>query len=312
MDILCAEVTHEPDEQEGKDEGDTVINREANAAPGDTLGISLRARSAAEDTVGDAGAKVNPHREESQPSEELDGGELPHRFRHRKEPREDFRKRVEDSCGFAAFFAKGIDVFRRVFFGSDDGVKDCEEEDCGTDIEREFDDTGDTRRGGGGLDVEPVRENPRESRGDDGTEADEEALGGEAQGVLFHGEFIGDKGAEGFHAEIDGGIENPEEADGHPECRRVWHENQSGGGGEGTAEKKRATATEAAPSPVAVIADDRLEDETGEGSCEPEEGEFVFFRTEVLVDRTHVCHLEGPTELDAEEAEAHVPDSEKT
>ncbi len=44
------------------------------------------------------------------------------------------------------------------------------------------------------------------------------------------------------------------------------------------------------------------------GRREPEDGDLVSVGAEVLVDGAHVGHLQRPAELDAQEAEAHVPD----
>ena len=65
------------------------------------------------------------------------------------------------------------------------------------------------------------------------------------------------------------------------------------------------------PSAVAEVADDRLDDQASDGGSEPKEGESRFGGAEVFIDRAHVAHLETPTELDAKEAERHVPDGEE-
>ena len=89
--------------------------------------------------------------------------------------------------------------------------QNAKEKDNGSDGEGEVDGLGDGmlgRRGGGDseLGVEPARE----FGGEDGSCADEYALHGKADGTLAFGKEVGDKGAEGFHADIDGGIEDPE------------------------------------------------------------------------------------------------------
>jgi len=44
------------------------------------------------------------------------------------------------------------------------------------------------------------------------------------------------------------------------------------------------------------------------GAGEPEHGDIRITGPEIFVDGAHIGHLEAPAELDAEEAEAHVPD----
>ena len=56
------------------------------------------------------------------------------------------------------------------------------------------------------------------------------------------------------------------------------------------------------------MADERLDDETGERGGEPQDGDLVGARAKILVNGAHVRHLQVPAELDSEEAEAHVPD----
>jgi len=65
------------------------------------------------------------------------------------------------------------------------------------------------------------------------------------------------------------------------------------------------------PGAIAEVANDGLDDEAGDGGGEPKEGKGRFGSAEVFVDRAHVAHLEAPSELDAKEAERHVPDGEE-
>ena len=152
----------------------------------------------------------------------------------------------------------------------------------------------------------------REFGGEDGSCADEYALHGKADGTLAFGKEVGDKGAEGFHADINGGIENPEQTCGHPEGAGAGHEEEREGGEDGSDEEVgSATAEDGVPGAIAEVADDGLDDEASDGGSEPEERESRFGSAEVFIDRAHVAHLEAPTELDAKEAERHVPDGEE-
>ena len=62
------------------------------------------------------------------------------------------------------------------------------------------------------------------------------------------------------------------------------------------------------PGAVAHRADDRLHDQSGQRSRQPQQRELALVRSEVFVDRRHVPHLQPPAELDAEKSEGHVPD----
>ena len=56
------------------------------------------------------------------------------------------------------------------------------------------------------------------------------------------------------------------------------------------------------------MTDDRLHDQSGQGSGQPQYGNLICARAQVFVDGAHVGHLQSPAELDAEETKAHVPD----
>ncbi|XWK65422.1 hypothetical protein RBB80_17055 [Tunturiibacter gelidiferens] len=156
--------------------------------------------------------------------------------------------------------------------------------------------------------MEDVGEEPGECGRDDGAEADEEALHGEAASALAFGKDVCDEGTKWLHADVDGGIEDPEHAGGHPEAGAVGHEEEHEGAEDGSDEKVGAAAAEWAPGVVAGVADDGLDEQAGEWGGEPQDGDLIGAGSEVLVDGTHVGHLEAPSELNAEEAEAHIPD----
>ena len=70
-----------------------------------------------------------------------------------------------------------------------------------------------------------------------------------------------------------------------------------------------ATPSEARrPGAVAHGPDERLHQEPGHGPRQPEDGDLVGPGPELRVDGRHVGELQAPAELDAQEAEAHVPD----
>src|SRR5262249_20454497 len=84
---------------------------------------------------------------------------------------------------------------------------------------------------------------------------------------------------------------------------------EEGKGGErGGGEEGRPAPAEGVPRGIAHVADDGLHEQAGERGGEPQHGDLVRVGAEVLVDGAHVGHLQRPAELDAQEAEGHVPD----
>ena len=88
----------------------------------------------------------------------------------------------------------------------------------------------------------------------------------------------------------------------------VGHEEEHERTQDRAGEEVRAAAAEAAPGVVAGVADDGLDEQAGQRRGEPQNRNLVGARAQVLIDGAHVGHLQAPAELDAEEAEAHVPD----
>jgi len=62
------------------------------------------------------------------------------------------------------------------------------------------------------------------------------------------------------------------------------------------------------PGPIAHVADNRLNDQAGQGSGQPQQRQLICPRTKIFVDRAHVGELEIPAELDSEKPYAHVDD----
>src|SRR5450631_368492 len=54
--------------------------------------------------------------------------------------------------------------------------------------------------------------------------------------------------------------------------------------------------------------DDRLHDQSSQGRGQPKNRYLVGACPQVFVDGAHIGHLQSPAELDAQKAEAHVPD----
>src|SRR6202000_1755967 len=119
----------------------------------------------------------------------------------------------------------------------------------------------------------------------------EEALHGESTGTLTFGEEVCYKRAEGLHAHVNGGVENPEHAGGHPERSGVRHEDQHERAEDGAGEEIRTAAAETSPGVIAGVADEGLDDEAREGCGEPKDGNLIGPCAQVLIDGAHVRHL---------------------
>ena len=62
------------------------------------------------------------------------------------------------------------------------------------------------------------------------------------------------------------------------------------------------------PDAVAGLSNQWLDEHAGDGRGQPQDGQGIGVCPQVAVNGAHVGHLQSPAELDAEEAEAHVPD----
>ena len=313
MDGFGAVAASEGHDDEGKDEADAIVGGETKTGPSHTfaeefaLFVGAVGQSAVE-MHADADREINPHGEESEPGEELDGGQLTHDRRHGGDAGKDGFHAAPEALGFLLLAEERFDILWRVFRCRQDGDENGEEERAGADIKGESDRGGDVSLGGFHRHAEVVAEDPRQGRGDDGAESDEQTLHGEALFALLLGKFIGHEGAERLHRYIDRGIEDPEQADGHPKDRRVGHGDQGGRGDERADQEIRAAPPHTIPRAIAEVADDGLDDETGQRCGDPEEGKLLGFGSEEGVDGRHVGHLQTPAELDSEEPEGHVPD----
>ena len=206
MDGTSRKLSSQIKEGHGREEGDEVVDGERVVRESDSLWVEgILRTSGTEQIAGYGDWKKDPHAEESHPGEELNRGELAHGARHGSDRRGDF------THAFVLEFLKFVQVGGWCLSRGHYSPQNAKEKDNGSDGEGEVDGLGDGmlgRRGGGDsqLGVEPARE----FGGEDGSSTDEYALHGKADGTLAFGKEVGDKGAEGFHADIDGGIEDPE------------------------------------------------------------------------------------------------------
>ena len=155
--------------------------------------------------------------------------------------------------------------------------------------------------------MKPVAHHPRQGRSDDGADPNHKALEGEASAVLFLWEHIYHKGPEGLHGDVDGRIQDPQQARSHPQSRTLGHEKQRHRSEQGPHQEIGAAAAERRPGAVRPISNNGLNQQTGHRGREPEHGNFIGFRSEGFVNGTHVGHLEGPAKLDPQKAKTHVP-----
>src|SRR6185369_3641625 len=91
----------------------------------------------------------------------------------------------------------------------------------------------------------------------------------------------------------------------------MWHHDKCQRTENRASEEVRAPAAQWSPRAVARVPDQGLDQQTGERRSEPEDRNLVRAGAEVLVNGAHVCHLQTPAKLYAEEAEAHIPDLPK-
>ena len=204
--------------------------------------------------------------------------------------------------------AKSLDIFRRILLGRDDGPQDRSEERRGADVKRQPDGQRDCVSGALGCEMKHVGQQPGQRRRHHRAEPDEQALHRETLGALFLRQQVGDERAKRFHADVDGGVQDPEQAGGHPQRGTTRHQDERAGTENRSRQKVRTTASQARPGVIAGVADDRLHDQAGERSRQPQDRDLVGARPEIFVDGAHVGHLQPPAKLDAEKAEAHVPD----
>jgi len=191
---------------------------------------------------------------------------LPHGAGHRSDRSGDF------THAFVLEFFEFVQIGGGCFFCGHDRPENAKEKDDGTDSEGEVDGLGNGMVGRrGGDDSELGMEPAREFGCEDGSCADEYALHGKADGALAFGKEVGHKCAKGFHADIDGGIEDPEKTSGHPEGAGAGHKEEREGGKNGSDEKVgSAPAEDGVPGAIAEVADDGLDDQACDGGGEPE------------------------------------------
>ena len=180
------------------------------------------------------------------------------------------------------------------------------------EVERELHRLGQLAGRGDVAHLEEIREQPRQRGRDHRADADEPALHRVAEAALPVGQHVAYQRAERLHRNIDRRVEDPQHAGRDPQVRAVRHHHERGRGEQRADQEVRPAAAQAAPGAVAHVADDGLHDQPGERRGKPEDRQLVDGRAERLEDAAHVRVLQREAELDAEEAETHVPDLPET
>src|SRR5882724_2590658 len=114
MNCSCRKLLNESQQQESKNKSGSIIDRKTDSAPFVPALILRRSRRTAEDLRGHRGNKVNPHAKQSEPREELDHRQRPHRFGHRGDTQEDFAKGISYSGGLRFRTVEFLKVFRGI------------------------------------------------------------------------------------------------------------------------------------------------------------------------------------------------------
>ena len=320
MDVAAVHFPRHRHEAKGGDKGDGVLEGVADAGPFraalEQIGGGVAAAEDHRHRIGE----MQPHAEQAQPGEELHHGQPPHRDRQMRQGRGNFLQQMRRPAAGGLFAAKLLQVLRGVLRGGKHGPQHGAQESDRSDVEGYFHVNGQPV-GAVGLaaHVKPIAQDIGQQPRHDRAHADEETLHGETQAALFLGQFVGDKGAEGFHRHVDRRIQHPEEQRGHVELRQVRqqpvrqqagirHQDQRKRTQNRADQKVGPPPAERTPGAVAHRADDRLDDETGERRRQPEPGNLIIRRSQIFVDGAHVGHLQAPAELDAQKTKAHVPD----
>ena len=310
MDRFGGYLLGQRDQDKREHQRGAVVPGETQAAPGRALrvggGGGIRR---AEHSAGYGRSEIGPHAKQPGPGEDLDPGQLPHAPGHRADGGEEFGRVLGQTRFLGLHAAERLEVLGRIFFGAQDGHQHGDEEHRRADVKREFDRQRDLARAGrAGGHAKPVDQDPRQGRRDHRAQADQERLHRIPERALRVGKHVRHEGAEGFHGDVDRGVQDPQQAHRHPQHARVGHGQQRQRRKQGAGEEIGFPAAQGVPGAVAQMAHDGLHNEAGERRGNPEDGQFALFGAEVLVDRAHVGHLQAPAELDAHEPETHVPD----
>jgi hypothetical protein len=83
--------------------------------------------------------------------------------------------------------------------------------------------------------------------------------------------------------------------------------NKAVGSQYGAHQEVRPAPAQLVPGFVTHIANDGLNDQSGDRGGDPENGDLVYIRPQRLKDPAYISVLQGKSELDPEESKTHVP-----
>src|SRR5829696_323050 len=127
-----------------------------------------------------------------------------------------------------------------------------------------------------------------------------------SRGQLGLGQPVGDEGSVWLHRRVVGGVEQPEEYEGHPQREHERPEEQADRAADRTDQEVRlSSAPFATPRPVAHRADERLDQEACDRPRQVQKRQLRGVGAEELVDRVYRRLLQAEAVLDAKEPEVH-------
>ncbi len=233
----------------------------------------------------------------------------PHGDGHLADSTQDFACRRARPGRLPLVRAEALQVFRRVLLRCEHRPQHGPEKRRCSQIERRA--HGERNRVGitaALRHVEDVGQQPGQCRRDDRTQPNQQALHGEAAGALSFRQQVRDKCAKRLHADVDGGIQNPQHRRRKEQRLCARHQQQGDGAQDGTSKEIWAAAAQRSPRAVTHVPNERLHQQAGERRGQPQDWDLVGMRTQVLIDGAHVGLLQTPAKLDAKETKAHVED----
>ena len=255
-------------------------------------------------------AVVKPHQEQARPREKLNQR---HAFHDRRHVRDAMPHLLGHLGNALAFLHGGQLLFGGwMWLGLEDRPKHGAQKSHCAQVERPFD---------GGRDAACFRvvhhtkhipEQPRQRGGHNRPHPNHEALHGEAFAVLLFWQHVHHKCTEGLHTHVDACVQDPEQACRHPQCGGIGHEHQRNAAQDGPHQKEGLPPPQPRPGLVTPSPNKGLHNQAGQRRGEPQHGDLLRLGAEVLVNGTHVGHLQSPSKLDAHEPKTHVPDFPET
>jgi hypothetical protein len=216
---------------------------------------------------------------------------LPHGARHFADGRQDFARPCDETRTLGFLSLKFCQIVWRILLRRENGPKYRAQESRGANVERKTHGERNRPRSPGSRHVKNIGQQVRQCRGNHRTKPDEETLHGKAARALKLWQQVGDKRTKGFHADVDAGVENPQQTSGHPECGTARHQDERHRTQNRTGQKIGTAPAQRAPGAVAGVADDRLHDQACQRRGQPENRNLIGPCAQVFVDGTHVRHL---------------------